>query len=172
MREFELEVGRDFLEIMKAKRSKSPGEVVMVIRRPGEKVLLMTKPFYPPGIYRLPSGQITGDESPDQAFVRELEEETGILGVPFQRLDELRFVFKHADNRLDYFSYVYVTDETVRKPEPRDAEETITGFTEIPVCDLINIADSLANLPGSWHDWGQFRAIPHRIACERLCLEK
>ncbi|MCL6628307.1 MAG: NUDIX hydrolase [Armatimonadetes bacterium] len=172
MREFELEVGSDFLEIMKAKRSKSPGEVVMVIRRPGGKVLLMTKPFYPPGIYRLPSGQIMGDESPDQAFVRELEEETGILGVPCKRLDDLRFVFKYADNRLDYFSYVYVTDETVRKPEPKDTEEAITGFIEISVCDLTNIAESLTNLSGPWHDWGRFRAIPHRIAFEHLCLGK
>lgn len=171
-REFELEVSEGFFEIMKAKRSASLGEVVMVIHRPGGKVLLMTKPFYPPGIYRLPSGQIMPGESPEEAFVRELEEETGISDTRFRRLDELRFAFRCVDSHLDYPSHLFTTEETARKPEPKDAEETITGFIEIPVCDLKNIAESLANLSEPWHDWGQFRSLPHRIAYEHLCLEK
>jgi 8-oxo-dGTP pyrophosphatase MutT (NUDIX family) len=157
---------------MKSKCNTSTGEVVMVIRRPQNKVLLTTKSFYPPGIYRLPSGQISGCESPDAAFQRELTEETGIRGVGYHHVETVSFTFYCNRECLDYTSYLFVTDPTERPPKPIDAEEAIAGFREIPSCDLNKIAKLLANLKEPWHDWGRFRAVPHEIAYEFLCLKK
>ena len=53
-------------------------EVIMVLPRPNGRVLTLTKSFYPTGTYNLPSGGIQPGETPEQAFLREVAEETGL----------------------------------------------------------------------------------------------
>ena len=65
----ELEVGEEFLRNVREKERRMgiADEVVMVVPRPGGKVLLHTKSFYPPGTYRLPTGRLRLGESPEAA---------------------------------------------------------------------------------------------------------
>src|SRR5689334_16086473 len=60
-------------------------EVCMVVRRPGGRLLVCTKTFYPPGVYRLLTGGIDPGESVLAALHREVAEETG-LQVAIRRL--------------------------------------------------------------------------------------
>jgi hypothetical protein len=54
------------------------GEVVLIVQKPDDRILLHTKPFYPAGVFRLPTGGLKPEESINDGLVRELYEETGL----------------------------------------------------------------------------------------------
>ena len=165
----QLTVGERFFDFISKKRRKSPGEVVMVIRRPGGKVLLHTKDFYPNGVFRLPSGTMKRGELPEESFKRELCEETGFdVGID-RILGTVHFMFEYGDKRVDYFSYIILSNEAVGEPKPEDGDEGITEYLEIDPCDLGNIAEQLRCLTGDWSDWGRFRAPAHEITQKDIC---
>jgi 8-oxo-dGTP pyrophosphatase MutT (NUDIX family) len=172
MKHCQLDVGETFFEEMERKSRESPGEVVMVIPRPDGKLLLSTKDFYLPGVYRLPSGQIKRGENPADALEREVFEETGLLVGAARELDAVHFMIQHEGRRIDYISYLILTTETVDEPSSRDPAERITGFEEVEPCGLQEIARILRHLPGSWHDWGRFRAIAHDCVHRKLCRKQ
>lgn len=165
--EIELEVGDEFIG------ERSPGTVqyvVMVIPRPGGRVLLMTKSMYPAGVYRLPSGKMHEGETPEEALVREGYEETGFDLRCVEILEQITFLFKNRGRTLTWESYIMLTNEQVAAPSVQDADERITGFRDVLPCELNEIADQLENLsPGHWRDWGRFRAVEHRVVYNKLC---
>ena len=169
MEDHRLDVGDTFLEEMTRKAHESAGEVVMVIRRPGGNVLLMTKTFYPAGVYRLPTGQIRKGERPEEALEREASEETGFRVRIERSLGAIRWTVRSGSGSVEYLSHIIITCETTGKPAPRDIEESIAGFQVINPCDLRGIADQLSNLPEPWRDWGRFRAIAHQFVYRELC---
>lgn len=172
MEHHELTVGEAFFKEMERKRTNSPGEVVMVIRRPGGKVLLTTKDFYPAGIYRLPSGQMTGDETPEEALIRETFEETGFHVQIDRHLGTIGYTFKTDSKTIEYVSHVFLTEETVGEPASQDADEEITGYRDVDPSELENIAQNLQKIAGIWNDWGRFRAISHDFVYEILASER
>lgn len=147
---------------------KSAEEVVMVFRRPGGSVLLMTKSFYPEDVYRLPTGKMRDGESPDSAVIREIEEETGFVSMQPVCLGKVEYEFKCCAALANFTSHVYLISETKKWPEPKDEEEYISGFEEIPVSSLPEIAEELRNLAGKWSDWGKFRAIVHDFVYNKI----
>src|SRR5437764_15416080 len=44
----------------------------------GEQIVVIKKPFYPPGVYRAPSGGVTPGEAFEAGALREAYEETGL----------------------------------------------------------------------------------------------
>lgn len=61
---------------------------VLVSRRPGNTVL--------PGVWEFPGGKIEPGETPEQALVREFQEELGITIVPGRALCEINHTYDHA----------------------------------------------------------------------------
>ena len=169
MEHHQFDVSEAFFDEMARKQQESPGEVVMVIRRPTGKVLLLTKEFYPAGVYRLPSGMIKKGERPEDALVRETREETGLAVKVDRRLSVIHFVLRSGFRRTDFLSYVILTDEVAGKPTPEDLQESIAGFREVSPCDLRDVAAQLSNLPEQWRDWGRFRAIVHYSVHHKTC---
>lgn len=165
--QIEMEVGDEFID------EKAPTHVryvVMVIPRPGGKVLLMTKSMYPSGVYRLPSGKMHEGETPEDALAREGCEETGFDLHCVEMIETITFLFKNKGRTLTWDSYIILTNEQSGEPQVQDLCERITDFREVSPCELNKIADELENLPpGHWRDWGRFRAVEHRVVYNKLC---
>ncbi|MHB0913225.1 MAG: NUDIX hydrolase [Armatimonadota bacterium] len=161
-----LEVGAEFFAEMDERARLSPGEVVMVVPRPGDKVLLSTKPFYPSGIYRLPTGKMLPGETPEEAFRREMAEETGFPPVG-TLIETICCLFTCGKDRVEFRSHVFLTPERAEEPAPADLDEELT-FRDAPVAELRAVAEELRSLAGRWRDWGRWRAIAHDFALAAL----
>lgn len=147
-------------------------EVCLVFQRPSGRFLTMTKPFYPTGVYRLPTGGIEPGESVMDALERETWEEIGLEAQILRYLAHI--TYQHNEGRL-FHSYVFLlaADGT---PNPQDHREQITGFREVTPADLVDIARELEHLPAdfsrelgaTWADWGRFRAVVHQVVTQAL----
>lgn len=171
MEEYEIEVGDRFFEETIARLRKKCGEVVMVLPRPGDRVLLSTKDFYLAGTYRLPTGSIEKGETPEDALKREVREETGFRFDSGRKLGAIHWVFRNGERTVEYYSYVFVLPETTAVPVPEDHNERITGYKEVGLCSLREVGEELIGLPDRWRDWGRFRGLVHEYVHERLCAE-
>lgn len=166
----QLEVSHEFLRSTRRRMEREgvASEVVIVAARPGGKVLLHTKAFYPPNGFRLPSGKMRAGEDPDDAFAREFREELGREGRIARKLGVVVCTLTAEDDSLDVVSHVYLSEESSAPPVPADEDEQITEFVEIPVSELPAVAERLRNLPDRWRDWGRMRAVVHDFAAEQL----
>ena len=100
-------------------------DAVSVIAIKDNKILIQQEYSYPPDLtmYQLPGGGIEKGESPEQAGVRELKEESGYTGT----VSYLGFYYprnRTSDNKMHV---VCVSDTTPCKKEGGDAEEFITS---------------------------------------------
>ena len=158
---------------------KRVGEACMVIRRPNGRLLTMTKPFYPQGIYRLPTGGIDRGEAILHGLLRETEEETS-LTVEVQRFLALA-VYTRRDTDIppewrEYATYAFLLDEVGGALHVQDEHEQIAGFREILPDDLPDIVRELDTLGGDYNDelkagigdWGHYRAVIHRLVWQAL----
>ena len=150
------------------------GEVCMVIRRPNGKLLLSIKSIYPRGAHRLPTGGVGIGEPIFAAVFRETQEETG-LSVRLRRF--LTLISYHVADAPEpvFHTFAFLLEETGGTLGVQDQTELIEEYIEIDPADLPHVADRLEALPesdrgmvGSWHDWGKFRAIVHRVVHEAL----
>jgi NAD+ diphosphatase len=144
------------------------GEVVLFIQRRNGNLILHTKDFYPDGVLRVPSGGIKEGEAVAAAVHRETLEETG-LQVDIERfLVLVEFEFHWQGQVTRYPSYSFLLHELKGDLGSLDPQERIAALTEVPFSELPAVARGLENVPPSWHDWGQFRAIPHRLVAELM----
>ena len=169
MEDYEIEVGEGLMQDWLGKIREKPGEVVMVFLRPGGKVLLNTKEFYPHGTYRLPTGSMDQGESPEEALVREAQEETGFRVGIERKLGTIHWVFRHGADTVEFYSHVFLIPETTDQPVVEDPHEQITGYKEIGIRDLRKAGEELMNMTQRWHDWGVFRGLVHLYAYDKLC---
>jgi ADP-ribose pyrophosphatase YjhB (NUDIX family) len=145
-----------------------PGEIVLVVPRPGRCVLVHTKGFYPPDLYRLPTGGLHWGEPIAQALRRELREETGFELAPRQFLFHLEVRMVEGDRKRIFHSFGFLTEPANGMPEPQDRTEKISGFRDLPLEELEKLARRLRRLPPPWTLWGRFRARPHALAYRAL----
>ena len=151
------------------------GEVCMIIRRPNGRLLTMTKTSYPPNTYRLPTGGINHVESVFDALLRETQEETG-LQVNVERFLVAAAYRIPGQDYPSFYTFAFLLQEVGGTLGVIDEHEQIEDFREIPPEALPIIAEDLEhmnpnysrNVDGYWKDWGQFRAIIHRLAWEAL----
>lgn len=144
------------------------GEVVMVLRRPGNRVLAMSKCYYPDGVFRLPTGAIQPIESTDEAFARETWEETGLKPETWERIAVVVHRCSCGSRTLDVTSHIIAGDETRDVPSPTDTSERISDYKEVNADDLLWIADHLRSLFGRWEGFGKLRAVAHEIVADYL----
>ncbi len=150
------------------RKSNRRGEVVLAIQRPDGQVLLHTKPFYPPGTFRLPTGGVYPGEAVLAGVAREAEEETG-LDVTVERfVAVVEYEFHHDRRRLPFVSYVFLTRAGAGIPVVHDPNEQISGFRYVSPAEIRQVAAQLRALPPDWSDWGAFRALPHDLVADAL----
>jgi ADP-ribose pyrophosphatase YjhB (NUDIX family) len=163
-----MDVNAALFERRRKAREKKRAEIVLAIARPRQRVLLHTKSFYPDGVYRLLSGGVENTERVKDAASRELHEETG-FSVKLERfLGIIEYEFQNGQARLGWVSYIFLTEETDAAPNPIDKNEQIAGFREVDWQELEHLAKELEQLPREWHDWGRFRALPHRLVLQAM----
>jgi 8-oxo-dGTP pyrophosphatase MutT (NUDIX family) len=167
-RTVEIEVEPEFLYDLATGRGDEDTrtEVILVLPRPGGKVLLITKPFYPRRTFRMPSGGVKPGESPEDAFRREVHEETGLDSEPVLTIETMILRCRSGEDVVDVTSHVILGSATSASPHANDLHEQISGYREIEPARLRDIADELANLPGRWRGWGLFRAPAHLAAAD------
>lgn len=124
-------------------------EVCMVVRRANGQLLTCTKPFYPPGTYRLMTGGVEAGERVYAALLREVHEETG-LAVAVRRL--LAVIAYHArdagaDAPARFGTFAFLVDETGGTLGVTDPDERIAAYRAIVPGALPALADALDALP-------------------------
>ncbi len=152
------------------------GEVCMVVRRPNGQLLTMLKTFYPKEAYRLPTGGINHGESIADALLRETLEETGLDVEVRQFLAAVAYTTAKTGEQPIFYTFAFLLDEVGGKLNPLDLSERIESFRLIQPGDLPTLVERLSHLEqkydpqvaGNWHDWGQFRAVIHRLVWEAL----
>lgn len=132
--------------------------VVMVLPRPGNRVLVLTKSFYPAGIYNLPTGGINPGETPEQAFAREVIEETGLRSSFRSVIGRLDQHCTFGSERLDFTHYVVLGTQTSAPPRATANDESISAYLDASASELREFADRMRELTGTWRGFGRFRA--------------
>ena len=87
------------------------------------QIVVIRKPFHPPGVWRPPSGGVPPGESITAAAKREAYEETG-LEVELERyLLRLKPVFVHEQERVAWTSHVFLARRIGGELAPHDTRE-------------------------------------------------
>jgi 8-oxo-dGTP pyrophosphatase MutT (NUDIX family) len=167
-RSWHYEVRKDTFLYWQMVKGKRAGEVIILLRRRNGRYVVHTKAFYPHGTYRLISGGIKPGEDLSTAVQRETWEETGLEIHITRFLGILHHEFAGQDSSLLFTSYVFEVVEEKGVLHVNDPHEAITGYREVTLAGLIDLAEQLEALPPDWNDWGRFRAMPHRFAVEVL----
>ena len=152
------------------------GEVCMVIRRTNGRLLTMKKTFYPAGAYRLPTGGINSNEPILDALLRETYEETGLQVNVNRFLVAVGYRVASKGDTPIFYTFAFLLDETGGTLSPIDEKERVEAFREIQPHELPERVAYFEHLrtshsqdiDGDWRDWGQFRAIIHRLVWEAL----
>lgn len=147
------------------------GEVVLVIQRTSQEILLHTKSFYPPGVYRLPSGGVSWGEAVSDAWRREVYEETGFTARNERLLGLVSYEFVGDGRVIPFVSYVFMLAGVEGAPSAQDANEQIASFCWLATAELPAVAAKLRSLPEDSpgrQDWGRFRALVHDFVAQRM----
>jgi 8-oxo-dGTP diphosphatase len=142
------------------------GEVVGAILRPNDKLIAITKPFYPKGTYRFPSGGIEVGESIEEALYREIHEETNLIVEIAQYVAIVQYTVEASPRH--FTSHVFLVKEKGGKLACVDEDEQISEYREIDLEDLQKIIAHLENLGGEFSEYGTFRAVPHKAVLNAL----
>lgn len=136
-------------------------EVLFVLRRSAKQVLLVRKDVYPQAVFRLPTGGIEAGETPQEAVIREIYEETGyriehpgLLGVVDYTM------YWPGQESTHFLSYVFMA-EVMDKHLPGAITGEIDAYRWVDTGELGHIAARLRQLPQSWGYWGRFRAVSY-----------
>lgn len=161
---------RPFLLDMVGKRD---AEVCMVIQRPDGSFITMTKAFYPPGIFRLPTGGVEAGETIEAALRREVDEETG-LEIIIERLLAVTGYF--TEGAPVFICFTFLVREVGGTLAAKDLAERVAAYGSLRVADLpAHIAQLEAITSDSRTDqsivsnaWAFLRADEHRGVWEAL----
>lgn len=157
-------------------KSDRYGEVCMVIRRRNGHLLTMKKIHYPPEAYRLLTGGIHHGESVFAALQREVYEETGLQAEAERFLVAVAYRSINTGERPAFYTFAFLLNEVSGTLGAIDEDEQVEAFREILPAQLLVLADNLEHLKvqygvgttDDWGEWGQFRAVIHRLVSEML----
>jgi ADP-ribose pyrophosphatase YjhB (NUDIX family) len=155
------------------------GEVCMVIRRPNGRLLTARKTYYPPTAFRLLTGGIAHGERIEAALLREVEEETSLAVTVSRFLAVIGYRAPQTPPGMHaFYTFAFLLDERGGTLAVQDPEERVAAFGEVTPGELLAMAETLETIAarhdpeigGSWHNWGIFRAVVHRVVANALAV--
>lgn len=146
---------------------RSAGGVVVRVRAGGVHILLIRDPY---GKWGLPKGHLEPDESPEDAAVREVREETGLEEVVLgPDLGEIDWTFRVRGRKVHKFCRFYLMASDRGEPRP-ERGEGISAVRWVPAGEAAGVVQyenargvvrrALAHLPeapapeGNGVPWG------------------
>jgi 8-oxo-dGTP pyrophosphatase MutT (NUDIX family) len=112
-------------EIDAIERYRSLGRAhdVSLVIQDGDKLAVIRKPGYPPGVYRFPSGGVHPEESFVDGAAREALEETGLIVRIEDYLLQVHVTFVCGERRAKWTTHVMQARPTEGALAPRDTVE-------------------------------------------------
>jgi 8-oxo-dGTP diphosphatase len=98
-------------------------DVTLFILDPGERLALIRKPQFDPGVWRPPGGGIQPKEDFTAGAVREALEETGLRVELRRYLIDTRVVFRNAGRELPWRTHVLLAETKDEELRPGDPDE-------------------------------------------------
>jgi 8-oxo-dGTP pyrophosphatase MutT (NUDIX family) len=115
----------------------SSGGVVFRRTLSGVRFLLIRDPY---ANWGLPKGHIEEDETPEQAALREVTEETGLGRLAIvDRLPTIDWYFRERGKLIHKFCHFYLVESVEGEPVPQTAE----GISACVWCDFTGALDTV-----------------------------
>lgn len=157
-----------FNKVATSVKTDRRGEVVFCVIRPNGRAILITCSEYPEGIYRIPTGGIGHEEDILEAVHREAKEELGLDTEIIGFDGVLKIKFQHKNESVMFYSYLFIVRETGGRLLLDATDDEISQVEEADINGLIQAAEKLKSIQGSWHDWGLFRYETTHASIEYL----
>lgn len=112
-------------ELLRVRQSQVSGrahDITLFIFK-DDKMLFIAKHFYPPGLYRAPSGAVRPGESITEGAIREALEETGARIKLEKYLLQIKVKFFCGDDYINWTSHVFKAKYISGEIRPRDTKE-------------------------------------------------
>jgi ADP-ribose pyrophosphatase YjhB (NUDIX family) len=113
---------RELLRLRQSQVSGRAHDVTLFIFK-DDKMLFTAKHFYPPGLYRAPSGAVRPGESIIEGAKREALEETGAKIELEKYLLRIRVKFFCGDDYINWTSHVFKAKYVSGEIRPQDTKE-------------------------------------------------
>ena len=94
----------------------------------GDRIAVIRKPAYPPGIFRAPSGGIHPGEGFEEGALREAYEETGLRIQLLKYLMRVFISFTHKGEEVDWTTHVFTAEAKSEEICPVDTHEIAEAF--------------------------------------------
>jgi 8-oxo-dGTP pyrophosphatase MutT (NUDIX family) len=141
------------------------GEVVFGVERPNGKIIAVSSPEYPAGVFRIPTGGIFYGEDILDAVKREVREELGLIASVRHFAGVLRIRFTHGGDAVPFYSFLFHLKEESGNLLTDATDDEVSEVMEAGPEDLDRMADNLLHIREEWRDWGRFRhATTHAMA--------
>lgn len=122
---FRLDTPSREIDFIRSTQKRGRAHDVTLVIREGSRFAVIAKHFYPPDLFRFPSGGIDPDETMEQGALREGREETGLeLALTRYLLRaRVRFASTGADDAIDWTTHVFGATARGGRLEPLDRRE-------------------------------------------------
>jgi 8-oxo-dGTP pyrophosphatase MutT (NUDIX family) len=155
---------REFDGLKKSQKNGRSHDVTMFIRKDG-KFIVIAKHFYPPGLYRAPSGGISPGEDFISGMKREAREETGCAIDPKSYIMRIKVDFFCDSETVHWVSHIFVADYISGELAPQDTKEirevSVAGPKDFRRFREIMLASSIGGL--------HYRAYLHDEVLSQIC---
>jgi ADP-ribose pyrophosphatase YjhB (NUDIX family) len=163
-REFRFEA--PFHEVQRIRSTQKNGrnhDVTLYIRK-GDQLVVIAKHFYPPGMYRAPSGGLHPGEDFKSGIDREVHEETGCRIIIDRFLLQTAVTFSNEQGSVFWRSFVFLADYESGDFQHTDKHE----IREVRLADWSEF-ESFARIMRSLDIGGlHYRAALHETVIELL----
>ncbi len=116
-------VGADELAMVRASRKHGRRHDFTVFALQRNQVVVIRKPFHPPGVFRAPSGGVKPGEDLAEGALREMREETGLLVALDRYVLRVEARFVAGTESEDWVSHVVTAHVVGGRLNPIDTHE-------------------------------------------------